>query len=54
MLNGLVFLRAELEVQRPRNLQGSLFLQRKYVFHFSHEVVGPHLESGGWSRSNER
>jgi hypothetical protein len=46
MLDGLLFLRTELEVERLRNFQGSLLLQRKNIFHFSDEVIGPHLEAG--------
>src|SRR6266403_1798294 len=47
MPNGLLLLRTEFEVERIRNLQRSLFLQRKNVLHFSSEVIGPHLEPGG-------
>src|SRR5208283_448395 len=47
MLNSLLLLRTELEVERLGNLPRSLLLQRKYVFHFSDKIIGPHLEPGG-------
>ena len=43
----LVSCGAEMQIERLRDFQGGLFLQREDVFHFAGEIVGPDLEAGG-------
>ena len=47
LLDGFRFLGAEMQIERLRDFQGGLFLQREDVFHFAGEIVGPDLEAGG-------